>query len=86
MKPLRMTLLVTLALALFSGHAGAQRFQVIVNNENPATLLQTQELSALFLKTESKWPNGTIVEPVDLPTDSAVREDFSSHVHGRTAR
>jgi len=73
-------------LALLPGIAPAQspaEFKVIVHASNPMDSISANDLSRLFLKKETEWPDGSPVVAVDLPPDSPVREAFSLAVHGR---
>lgn len=62
----------------------AQTFKVIVNVDNSTTSLSPKELSDIFLKKHLKWKNNENIIPVDMSSRSAVREDFSNVVHGKT--
>lgn len=61
-----------------------QGFKVIVNKKNNAISLTQKDVSDLFLKKKSKWSDGTTVLPVDLNSNSKVREDFSKSIHGKS--
>jgi ABC-type phosphate transport system substrate-binding protein len=82
---------VLLALAAFAVFlpgrqpAGAADFTVavIVNSANPAASMSAAEVSNLFQKKKTSWPNGERVLPVDLHEQSAVREAFSKQYHGK---
>lgn len=78
--------LILMMLATLPGIAGAQEsseFKVIVNVANPTDSISAKDLSRLFLKKQTEWPNGSTVVAVDLPPDSPVREAFSRAVHDR---
>lgn len=74
-----LTVLVCLGLAI-----QAQTFKVIVNVDNSTTSLSPKELSDIFLKKHLKWKNNENIIPVDMNSRSAVREDFSNDIHGKT--
>jgi ABC-type phosphate transport system substrate-binding protein len=59
---------------------------VIVHPSNPIASVSAAELSRMFLKQSTAWPNGWPVLPVDQLGTSAVRESFSQRVLGRSAR
>ncbi len=40
-------------------------FRVVVNANNPITSLEKAKLERLFLKKESRWADGSKVQPVD---------------------
>ncbi|MDG5767583.1 substrate-binding domain-containing protein [Balneolales bacterium ANBcel1] len=63
--------------------ASGQSFKVIVNNDNSVASISKSDLSAIFLKTNTRWADGSTIEPVDQSARSAVREVFSQEVHGR---
>jgi len=52
-------------------------FAVIVNAANPVESLSRSELSNIFLKQESAWPDGQVILPVDQAESSPVRAEFS---------
>jgi ABC-type phosphate transport system substrate-binding protein len=74
-----LTVFVCLGLAI-----QAQTFKVIVNVDNSTTSLSPKELSDIFLKKHLKWKNNENIIPVDMSSRSAVREDFSNDIHGKT--
>lgn len=77
-------LALLLAWSLPSADA-ADGFKVVVNSANDVSEISKKELSALMLKKRSKWPGSDLkVDPVDLVTDSPVREAFSKLIHGRS--
>jgi ABC-type phosphate transport system substrate-binding protein len=78
-------LLFALLLAGAGGPAAAADVVVVVNAANPVSSLPAEEISKLFLKKTSKWPDGAKVMPVDLVDTSALREAFSKQIHGKGA-
>jgi ABC-type phosphate transport system substrate-binding protein len=56
-------------------------FLVVVNEVNPVSSLSREELSELFLKKKSSWPDGSLVLPVDQLEETGVREGFNRDVH-----
>jgi ABC-type phosphate transport system substrate-binding protein len=81
MKKAVITLL--LFVVVFSVNASAQSYKIIVNEVNPESSVSKSDLSAIFLKTKTKWGDGSAVTPIDQNARSAVREAFSQDVHGR---
>jgi ABC-type phosphate transport system substrate-binding protein len=73
-----------LAVSAHAAPAAEDGFVVVVNAANPVDALPRSEVSALFLKRTTAWPNGQHVEPVDR-ADGAVRDRFCNDVHGRSA-
>ncbi|MDA8019023.1 MAG: phosphate ABC transporter substrate-binding protein [Thermoanaerobaculia bacterium] len=78
-----------IALSVFSGvgqDAHGQRepaFRVIVHPSSTVESLPKKEVSRMFLKRRTQWPDGGQVTPVDLPESSDIRRQFSRTVHGR---
>ncbi|MCD4749709.1 MAG: TonB family protein [Thermoanaerobaculales bacterium] len=72
--------------SLTSFLVGAQQvpFFVIVHPDNDAEMLSRQTVSDIFLKKTTKWADNLPAEPVDLSSDSAIREAFSIEVHNRS--
>ena len=72
------------AVQLF-GHAGVvaaqDSFILIVNATNPVSTLRETEVSKLFLRKVTKWPNGKPVQPVDQVASSPARRRFSDAIH-----
>lgn len=86
MKPLSICAVVIL-LSLASANAAAQEksYKIIVNPSNPMVSITRENVSRIFLKKTTKFPNGLSASPVDLPVNSATRENFSKEVVGKTA-
>lgn len=75
--------LVVLAVVLTLGGSASGDdvgFVVIVNASNPVTSLSRSELSSIFLKQNSAWPDGQVILPVDQAENSPVRAEFSRAV------
>lgn len=58
----------------------APDFVVIVNAANPATQIDREELSRLFLKKVTFWGEGLPVLPVDQPAATTIRAAFSHEI------
>ncbi len=58
----------------------SQSYKIIVNTNNSVNSLTKKEASNFFLKTKTKWENGTIVMPVDLTAGSKTRDAFSQDI------
>lgn len=84
MKRLVFALIVSLGVA--SDAWSAPPHVVIVHPSNPVSSLGAADVTRMFLKQTTQWPNGTAVTPVDLPVSNSVRESFSQAVLGRSAR
>jgi ABC-type phosphate transport system substrate-binding protein len=89
MARLRTTALIALAsvAALLPPAAGAagEGFVVIVNQANPVGRLSRAEISRLFLKRSTTWPDGRTATLCDLSSTSPTRKAFSQGVHGKAA-
>jgi ABC-type phosphate transport system substrate-binding protein len=83
MKNIRKYLIVV-GLLLLAGSGYAQKIKIIVNESNDVTSVSKEQLSRLFLKKTTKWDNGTKVTPVDLVSNSDVRESFCEKIHGKS--
>jgi ABC-type phosphate transport system substrate-binding protein len=59
-------------------------FLVVINTGNEIEAMEKDQISRIFLKKITKWANGSRVEPVDLDSQSPVREAFSRDVHGKS--
>jgi ABC-type phosphate transport system substrate-binding protein len=64
--------------------AGAADFLVIVNGSNPVASMSARDVSNLFLKKSTQWPDGVKAAPVDLDEGAAARESFSKNVHHKS--
>jgi ABC-type phosphate transport system substrate-binding protein len=91
MKRRQLLLFVSLAAALpwavaaRDATAGdAPGFVVIIHPQNPYATLDRSFLADAFLKKTTRWPNGDVIKPVDLPGDSPARERFSNDVIKRS--
>jgi ABC-type phosphate transport system substrate-binding protein len=68
-----------------SSNASDDQFKVIVNRDNPITVIDRDFLRSAFLKTEIRWKhNGAAVRPVDLPVGQLARERFTRDVLGKS--
>jgi hypothetical protein len=81
--------LIGLVLIMTTGlaqQAGSQQvgYALVVNASNPVSSLTRIEVSNLFLRKATKWPDGSLVHPVDLPSSSPVRAAFSREIHGKS--
>jgi len=86
MKPLHVCAAV-IFLSLASATVGGQdkTYKIIVNPSNPMVSITRENVSRIFLKKTTKFPNGLNASPVDLPANSGTRESFSKDVLGKTA-
>jgi len=78
-------LLPALLLAAAPARAEETSFRVVVHPTNPAESISRRELSALFLKKVTGWPDGSAVHPVEPQESSVTRAHFLSDVIGKSA-
>lgn len=85
MKMTRILVLV-LAAVLCATPAGfaAGGFRVVANASVHTTSLTKAAASALFLKKNTHWEDGSAVVAVDQTDQSPVRAAFSTAVHGKS--
>jgi ABC-type phosphate transport system substrate-binding protein len=60
--------------------------RVVVNEANPVSSLSRAEVSELFLKKTTSWPDGTVVLPVDQFEDSEARQVLNREVHHKSGK
>lgn len=72
--------------ALAAGPVGAVEpaFVVVAHPAAPVTELSRAQLSRLFLKKSTQWPDGSPARPVE-PLDPKLREAFVRQVHQRSS-
>jgi ABC-type phosphate transport system substrate-binding protein len=88
-RTLYMLLLLAFANLAFIGPLStlqAEEYLVVLNPANPVSSMNKAQIADMFLKKTKKWDNGWNVMPVDQKTESAVRDNFSKDVIGRSAR
>jgi ABC-type phosphate transport system substrate-binding protein len=74
-------LLLALAAPLFAEEQAD--FVLIAYPGRPEVALSRDDVSRIFLRKQTLWPEGGEVEPVDQAPDQAVRERFTRYVHQR---
>ncbi len=82
MVKLRASVLVVAGLVVNPAFAAdsATAYKLIVNAANAVTTLSHDDVSRIFLKKTTKWPNGQPALPVDQPATAAVRQAFSKEI------
>lgn len=75
---------IGVVLAAAPSPAEGQSYRVIVHPSNPASSLPRAQVSQLFLKKVTRWPDGRTVKPVEPPARSQARESFCEAVHGKS--
>ena len=75
---------LALSLALFQGASLAQDgFRVIVHESNSQTSISKSALARMFLKKTKKWPHGSEVSAIDQRATNAIRDEFTTQIHGK---
>ncbi len=59
-------------------------YKLIVHPASSVSALSRLQAKKMFLKKETKWPNGQKVLPVDLKASSSTRRVFSKKVIGKS--
>ena len=73
------------AVGLSNGQDTETEFVVIVHADNPATSVDQDRLSKMFLKKIKRWEDSEIsVEAFDQMESTDVREVFTRSVHGKS--
>jgi ABC-type phosphate transport system substrate-binding protein len=79
-----LVLMVALVVPVRRIRAEEKPFVVIVNSQSPSTTLSKKFVGDAFLKKVTRWPNGEVIKPVDLPASSTTRARFSEDVLNRS--
>ena len=80
---MKRALVFALSLLLWTAAAEAGQFKTIVNRSVSTDALTKQQVSDLFLKKTTRWPDGSAAAPVDQPDTSSVRDSFSNDILGK---
>lgn len=72
------------ALAVLPAAALAADFVLVANPSVSASSVSRAEASRMFLRTQTAWPEGGHVKPVDQAKASPVRDAFSREVLGKS--
>jgi ABC-type phosphate transport system substrate-binding protein len=80
----RVLLLAAVILLGAPSPAAEPELRVVVNDAIPVSSLSREELSALFLKKTTSWPEGTLVLPVDQFEGSQARDAFNRDIHHKS--
>lgn len=59
-------------------------YVVIVNVDNPITVLDHTTLTNIFLRRLTHWPNGETIRPVDRADNSDLRKMFVSDIFNQS--
>jgi len=75
---------LAVAAALDSRAAGPPAFRVIVNPQNPITVVERRFLADAFLKKTTRWAHDEVIRPADLWPDAPARHAFSDDLLKRS--
>lgn len=64
--------------------AASPAFVVIANPDVTEATVTREFVSRAFLKKTTRWPDGSVIHPVDQTADSSLRRRFTENVLGRS--
>lgn len=73
-----------LLVSLLAAPAAAEDFKVVANRDVATDSVSRDQLSQIFLKNVTRWPNGRPIQPVELRGDAPARARFAEQVHGKS--
>jgi ABC-type phosphate transport system substrate-binding protein len=78
--------LIAIVVLMLSAAALAQAppYRVIAHPSNTVSSLSRDQLTDVFLKKVTRWPNGEAIRPVDLRADTTARQRFAKDVLRRS--
>jgi len=71
-------------LSVLPARAQEPAYKVIVNAENPVSVMKREQAATLFLNRSAAWSHGPGGQPIDQSMTSKVREAFSREVLGQS--
>jgi ABC-type phosphate transport system substrate-binding protein len=77
-------LLACILLCLAAGGCAAADIVVVVSNRSAVTALRPDQVAALFLGQEARFPDGSAATPLDQPVGSTLRDQFYQKVTGKS--
>jgi len=83
LRPLLPLVLLPLLL-LAGGAAQAADFVVIVSARNPLVSMRADQVAAIFMAQNGRFPGGDEAQALDLPLGSPLRDTFYNTVAART--
>ncbi|WP_223271547.1 hypothetical protein [Colwellia hornerae] len=69
-------LLLMIGLALFNLDAVSTEFVVVVNKDNAINSLSKREVIDIYMGRYLTFPDGEMAQPLDLPSESLLKNDF----------
>lgn len=80
-----LTLLLAVCVPAAPAASQGPGFKVVVHPKNTTASLSRSDVTRLFLKKITEWPDGKPVQPVDQERTAPVRQAFSADVHLKDA-
>lgn len=77
-------ILAGILLCLAAASCLASDIVVVVSNRSPITSLRLDQVAALFLCQEARFPDGSAAIPLDLPFGSSLHDNFYRKVTGKS--
>lgn len=84
MRALVRQLFASTLLCLAAGSCMASDIVVVVSSRSPLAALRMDQVAALFLSQEARFPDGSSAVPLDQPVGTALRDQFYQKVTGKT--
>lgn len=75
-RNLSLSLYLTLSILLFSVNASTTEFVVVVNKDNKINTLSKREVIDIYMGRYLTFPDGEMSQPLDLPAQSTLKNDF----------
>lgn len=76
---------LTLLACLLTAPAWAQSTLVVIANKSvPLDKIDANQVTQIFLKQVSTWPDGAKIHPIDIKEGSPLRAEFYSRITGRS--
>lgn len=63
-------------------HEDRERIAVVVNRQNPVDSLTVSSLRLIYLRQQTKWPNGWPIAVFERHSENTIRADFARLVLG----
>ncbi len=73
-----------LLLVLCASMAHSEEIVVIVNSQNPSSSLSDKLIGDIYLSRTKRFPTGERAEPLDLPKEMSITNDFYTKVVKKT--
>jgi ABC-type phosphate transport system substrate-binding protein len=84
MRALIVKAILAASLAVLPAAALAAEFVLVAHPSVAATAVSRAEVSRMFLRLQTAWPEGGHARPVDQAKSSPVRDAFTREVHGKS--